>query len=139
MPFTVKDAETDSSGSGIIDTYLVSNSTNGTSIINTIFLPARSFENIAENETGVWFSLYADNTLFPIRINQTESENTTFKAIGSSVLSATVSGQNITDLTELITINMSITALDHTVAQVSHQHCYDIIGSVDSSNLLFHI
>ena len=75
------------------------------------------FENVTDNktETGVLFSLYADNTLFTIRINQTESENTTFKAIGSSVLSATVSGQNITDLTELITINMSITALGPTV------------------------
>ena len=112
------------SGSGDMDSYLKPNATNDTVIVNTISLPARVFENVTDDktETGVLFSLYADNTLFPIRINQTESENTTFKAIGSSVLSATVSGQNITDFTGLITITMSITALDTTIAQVNHQH-----------------
>ena len=86
--------------------------------INIISLPARTFENITDDETGILFSLYDDNALFPLEINQTVSENTTFKAIGSSVLSATVAQQNLRNLLELINITMSITALDPTITQV---------------------
>ena len=117
---TVKD---EISGSGVPESLLEPNTTNSTPIINTIFIPARTFENVTEDEAGVLFSLYNDNALFPIRINQTESENTTFKAIGSSVLSATVANQTITDLIEQINITMSITSLDPTVAQVSWRCC----------------
>ena len=76
---------------------------------NSIDIPARTFENITGSKTGVFFSLYADNALFPIRLNQTESENTTYKAIGSAVLSATLAGQEIKGLIEPINITLSIT------------------------------
>ena len=76
--------------------------------INSIAIPARVFENITSNETGVLFSFYIDDALFPIRINQTESENTTYKAIGSSVISATLAGLTIKNVPELINITMSI-------------------------------
>ena len=76
---------------------------------NSIDIPARTFENIAGNSAGVVFSFYADNALFPIRLNQTESENTTYKAIGSAVLSATLAGQEIKGLIEPINITLSIT------------------------------
>ena len=74
--------------------------------MNAIDIPARTFENI---RTGVFFSLYADNALFPIRLNQTEAENTTYKAIGSAVLSVTLAGQEINGLIEPINITLSIT------------------------------
>ena len=77
--------------------------------MNAIDIPARTFENITGSRTGVFFSLYADNALFPIRLNQTESENTTYKAIGSAVLSATLAGQEIKGLIEPINITLSIT------------------------------
>ena len=83
--------------------------TNNTSV-NMVSIPARTFENITANRTGIFFSFYVDETLFPLRLNQTISENTTYKEIGSAVLSATVSGTEIKRLTEMITISMSITS-----------------------------
>ena len=77
--------------------------------VNTINIPARTFENITGNRTGAFFSFYADNALFPIRLNQTVSENTTYKAIGSAVLAATLAGQEIKGLIEPINITLSIT------------------------------
>lgn len=74
---------------------------------NSIHIPARTFENIASNTTGVVFSFYSDNTLFPIRLNhQTESENTI--AIGSGILSAALAGHEIEGLVEPINITLSI-------------------------------
>ena len=100
----------------------VSNSSNGndtgysepdtkipnTSPINMITIPGRAFQNVTTNETGVLFSLYADNALFPIRINQTVSENTTYKAIGSPVIAASLARHNISNLNETVNISLSI-------------------------------
>lgn len=76
--------------------------------INVIMIPGRAFQNITSRETGVLFSLYSDNALFPIRINQTVSENTTYKAIGSAVIAASLAGHNISNLVETINISLSI-------------------------------
>ena len=99
----------------------VSNSSNGndtgyseldtktynTSPINMITIPARAFQNIFSRETGVLFSLYSNNALFPIRINQTVSENTTYKAIGSPVIAASLAG-HISNLVETVNISLRI-------------------------------
>ena len=82
--------------------------TNKANSVNFIEIPARTFENITANKTGVSFSLYADNALFPLRLNQTIADNVMHQAIGSSVISATVAGQNITGLREMINITLSI-------------------------------
>ena len=79
-----------------------------TSPINMITIPARAFQNITSRETGVLFSLYSDNALFPIRINQTVSENTTYKAIGSPVIAASLAGHNISNLVETVNISLRI-------------------------------
>ena len=61
-----------------------------------IELPGNVFENITNERTGVVFSYYSTSSLFPLRIEQDISENSTYKAIGSSVISAIVAGQNET-------------------------------------------
>jgi uncharacterized protein (UPF0333 family) len=73
---------------------------------NRISIPAIAFRNVTDNKTGVIFSLYATDILFPLRLNQ--SQNDTYKAIGSSVLSGTVAGENIQGLKQPINISMSI-------------------------------
>ena len=105
-----KETESASNSSSINDTdYSVADAFKTNASLNTINIPARTFENITGNRTGVFFSFYVDNALFPIRLNQTESENTTYKAIGSAVLSATLAGQEIKGLIEPINITLSIT------------------------------
>lgn len=76
--------------------------------VNMISIPARAFDDITSLETGVLFSLYSDNILFPIRINQTVSENTTYKAIGSAVIAASLAGHNVSNLNETVNITLSI-------------------------------
>ncbi|CAI8046617.1 hypothetical protein GBAR_LOCUS25785 [Geodia barretti] len=73
---------------------------------NRISIPAIAFRNISDNKTGVIFSSYATDILFPLRLNQ--SQNDTYKAIGSNVLSGTVAGENIQGLKQPINISMSI-------------------------------
>ena len=101
--------ESTSNSSSVNDTYYSESSTKAS--LNAIYIPPRTFENIniTGNRTGVVFSFYADNALFPIRLNQTVSDNTTYKAIGSAVLSATLAGQEIKGLIEPINITLSIT------------------------------
>ena len=82
--------------------------THNTSLINMITIPARVFQNIFSRETGVLFSLYSNNALFPIRINQTVSENSTYKAIGSPVIAASLAGHNINNLVETVNISLRI-------------------------------
>ena len=73
---------------------------------NRIFIPPTAFENTTNNRTGVIFSLYSSDILFPLRLNQ--SENDTYKAIGSGVLSATVAGEKIQGLKQMVNVSMSI-------------------------------
>ena len=74
---------------------------------NKISIPATAFGNITDNKTGVIFSLYATNILFPLRLNQSEND-TSYKAIGSSVLSASVAGKKIQGLKQLINVSLSV-------------------------------
>ena len=109
--FAVKDSEVESNvtSDNSTDSYTAEDdATNKTNSVNFIEIPARTFENITANKTGVFFSLYADNALFPLRLNQTIADNVTYQAIGSSVISASVAGQNITGLREMINITLSI-------------------------------
>ena len=107
--YHVHHTESTSNFTSVNDTYYSETSTNAS--LNTIYIPPRTFENITDNRTGVVFSSYADNALFPIRLNQTVSENTTmsYKAIGSAVLAATLAGQEIKGLIEPINITLTIT------------------------------
>ena len=78
---------------------------------NTISLPRGAFANIADQKTGVIFSLYSSGALFPIRLNQTQDrENTPYKDIGSQVISATIVGlaKSIKDLKEAVNISLEI-------------------------------
>ena len=105
--FLIHYTESTLNSSSVNDTHYNESSTNAS--LNAIYIPSRTFENITDNRIGVVFSFYADNALFPIRLNQTVSENTTYKAIGSAVLSATLAGQEIRGLIEPINITLSIT------------------------------
>ena len=78
------------------------------SAADMISIPSRAFDDITSSEAGVLFSLYSDNALFPIRINQTVSENSTYKAIGSPVIAASIAGHNISNLVETVNITLSI-------------------------------
>ena len=76
---------------------------------NEISVPARAFQNITDNETGIVFSHYSSDILCPLRLNQ--SENDTYKAIGSGVISAAVAGHNIRGLNDTNRINISMSIL----------------------------
>ena len=81
-----------------------------TSPLNRISVPAGAFQNATNPETGVFFSIYATSILFPLRLNQSEND-TSFRTIGSSVISATVAGlNNINGLnTEPVKITLAVT------------------------------
>ena len=80
-----------------------------TSPLNRISVPAGAFQNATNPETGVFFSIYATSILFPLRLNQSEND-TSFRTIGSSVISATVAGLNISGLnTEPVKITLAVT------------------------------
>ena len=80
-----------------------------TSPLNRISVPAGAFQNATNPQTGVFFSLYATSILFPLRLNQSEND-TSFRTIGSSVISATVAGLNINGLnTEPVEITLAVT------------------------------
>ena len=107
---TASETESISNSSSVNSTdYSAADASKTNVSLNAIDIPARTFENITGNRTGVFFSFYADNALFPIRLNQTVSDNTTYKAIGSAVLSATLAGQEIKGLIEPVNITLSIT------------------------------
>ena len=79
-------------------------------ITYNISLPAESFQNISTKTAGLVFSFYSTSALFPLRINQSDidRENSTYKSIGSSVISATVANQMITNLKNPINITMEV-------------------------------
>ena len=83
--------------------------TDATNSLNSISVPSRTFENITDLNTGVLFSLYNTSILFPLRIDQPENNNDTYKIIGSSVLSAIVAEQKISGLMELVNITLAVT------------------------------
>ena len=99
------------------DTSYDDSPTTSVSSLNMIAIPARTFENVTNDRTGVVFSLYSTSILFPLRL--TQSENDTYKTIGSPVISATVAGQMVMGLTELVNITLSVTA---TVSQCVLAH-----------------
>ena len=76
------------------------------SLFNKITIPARAFDGISSDETGVFFSMYDSDILFPLRLNQ--SENDTYKTIGSGIISASVAGKSVKGLTETVNISLSI-------------------------------
>ena len=75
-----------------------------------ISLPGESFQNVTSEIAGVVFSFYSTSALFPLRINQSDvdRENSTYTAIGSSVISAIVANQMITNLKNPINITMEV-------------------------------
>ena len=82
----------------------------GTSFANnSISVPGRAFENITADRIGAIFSFYSSSVLFPLRLNQAQDrENTSYKDIGSSVISATVAGQAIVNLKDPVNISLGI-------------------------------
>ena len=76
--------------------------------LNKITIPAIVFDGISSDETGVFFSMYDSDILFPLRLNQSENENDTYKAIGSGIISASVAGKSVKGLTETVNISLSI-------------------------------
>ena len=72
-------------------------------------MPGGAFANVEDQRTGVIFSLYSSGALFPIRLNQTQDrENSSYKAIGSQIISATISGVTVTGLKEPVNISLNI-------------------------------
>ena len=76
---------------------------------NSISVPGRAFENITTDQVGAIFSFYSRSVLFPLRVNQTEDrENSSYKDIGSPVISATVAGEVIVNLKDPVNISLGI-------------------------------
>jgi len=83
----------------------------GTSFANnSISVPGRAFENITTDQIGTILSFYKSSVLFPLRLNQTQErgENSSYKEIGSSVISATVAGKVIVNLKDPVNISLGI-------------------------------
>ena len=97
-----------------------------TSPLNRISVPAGAFQNATNPKTGVLFSIYATSILFPLRLNQSEND-TSFRTIGSSVISATVAGLNITGLnTEPVKITLAVTVTVSLTGFWYMLHCEDV-------------
>ena len=68
-----------------------------------IALPAILFEEINATDVGIFFTFYERPVLFPLRGNLTVEVNVT-RAIGTTVIGATVAGQIFANLSEPIVI-----------------------------------
>ena len=78
---------------------------------NRINVPASVFEDIVADEVALVFGFYSTSVLFPLRINQTVTENSTHKAIGTSVIAASiVVGQDIDKLEDPVIITLEVTS-----------------------------
>lgn len=89
----------------------------------SISLPGEAFENVTDEKAGAVFSFYSTSVLFPLRINLTDVvlENSTYKTIGSSVISATIAKQTITNLKYPVVITMEVTTYVSTAAIHHHK------------------
>ncbi len=76
------------------------NSTNVTDVsIGQVSLPPTLFSRVASADAGVVFSVYEEPVLFPVSEDLQESYS-----VGTAVIAAAVAGENITDLTDPVSI-----------------------------------
>ena len=93
--------------------------------VNSIDIPPSAFKNTSGINTAIVFGLYSTSRLFPLRINETYSENTT---VGSTVIAAKIAGKMVNDLVEPVIIKLTL------ITQVSFTIEFYVLQDIILSN-----
>ena len=80
--------------------------------VASVTLPPGLFANISGNSVGVFFALYSEPTLFPVRQREREENDTLRNEVASPIVAATVGpGLVFTDIDPPVVINLRLTNL----------------------------
>ena len=93
--------------------------------VNSIDIPPSAFKDTSGINTAIVFGLYSTSRLFPLRINETYSENTT---VGSTVIAAKIAGKMVNDLVEPVIIKLTL------ITQVSFTIEFYVLQDIILSN-----